>query len=114
MKQIINLWNIYSHSVSLSVDAIAFENYSTIINKLETDIEFNDIYERKVCIELINAIIKTIHSFKEHSDKYKEFYYQQIKLCCYLLNYLESEITYNIENNYDYNPGKNIEIKIII
>jgi hypothetical protein len=46
MKQIINLWNIYSHSVSLSVDAIAFENYSTIINKLETDIEFNDIYER--------------------------------------------------------------------
>lgn len=96
----------------LSVQPNDFDKFMTIINKLRQKIEL-EIKEKQIFIELLEIMADTIYVINNCADKYESkygtTYYQQTKeyeepelnYCSNLLNYLESELDRNLENEYD-------------
>lgn len=106
VEEFINIWN--DNCNILSIQPYEFEKFVNVINKLRNKSKL-DIQEKKIFIELIEIMAETIYTINNCADKYETTYYQQTKkydeaelnCCSSLLNYLESEIYYDLENKYD-------------
>jgi hypothetical protein len=110
VEEFINIWN--NNANMLSIQPYEFDNFVNIINKLRKKSRL-DIQEKKIFIELIEIMAETIYEINNCDDKYETkygtTYYQQTKIydepelncCSKLLNNLESEICWELENEYD-------------
>ena len=110
IKEFITIWNDYNNM--LSIQPYEFDKFLNLINKLKNT-SVLDIKEKKIFIELIEIMADTIYTINncvdKYETKYETTYYQQTKIydepelncCSNLLNYLESEISWDLENEYD-------------
>lgn len=110
IEEFIIIWN--KNSNMLSIPANDFDKFIIIINKLRQKGKL-EIQETKIFIELIELMTDTIYEINNCADKYESkygtTYYQQTKkyeepelICCSnLINYLESELCWDLENEYD-------------
>jgi len=110
VEEFINIWN--NNANMLSIQPYEFDKFKNIINKLRKKSRL-DIQEKKIFIELIEIMAETIYGINNCADKYETkygtTYYQQTKIydepelncCSNLLNNLESEICWDLENEYD-------------
>ena len=102
-EEFITIWNTYCHSLSVQSD-----KFVLIINKLIQKSKLS-IQEKKIFIELIELMADTIYTIKNCADKYGTTYYQQTKkyeepelnCCSNLLNFLESDLFWDREDEYD-------------
>lgn len=109
IKEFLTIWNNY---YMLSIPSYEFDNFIIIIEKLRQKSKL-EIQEKKKFVELIELIADTIYDINNCADKYESKYgtnyYQQTKkyeepelnCCSHLINYLESEIERDLENEYD-------------
>lgn len=106
IEDFINIWN--NNYIMLPIQDYEFGKFVKIINKLRKKSNF-DIPEKKIFIELIEIMAETIYTINNCADKYETTYYQQTKIydepelncCSNLLHYLETELSYDSEHNYD-------------
>ena len=110
IEEFITIWDNYSNM--LSIQANDFGKFIIIINKLRQKSKL-EIQEKQIFIELIELIADTIYTINNCADKYESkygaTYYQQTKkyeepelnCCSNLINYLESELFWDLENEYD-------------
>lgn len=106
VEEFINIWN--NNANTLSIQPYEFDKFVNIINKLRKKSKL-DIQEKKIFIELIEIMAETIYRINNCADKYGTTYYRQTKIydepelncCSNLLNNLESEICWDLENEYD-------------
>jgi hypothetical protein len=110
IEEFIIIWN--NNSNMLSIQANDFDKFIIIINKLRQKNKL-EIQEKKIFIELIELMADTIYTINNCADKYESkygtTYYQQTKkyeepelnCCSNLINYLESELCWDLENEYD-------------
>ena len=104
VEEFITIWN----NNMLFIQAHDFDKFTIIINKLKKKSKL-EIQEKKIFIELIELMADTIYTINNCADKYGTTYYQQTKkyeeselnCCSNLLNYLESELYWNLEDEYD-------------
>ena len=104
------IWDNYNNM--LSVQANEFDKFIIIINKSRQKSKL-EIPEKRIFIELIELIADTIYTINNCADKYESKYgtnyYQQrttydepeLNCCSNLLNYFESELYWDLENEYD-------------
>lgn len=105
IEEFIDIWN--DNYKMLSIQPYKFEKFVNVVNKLKNK-NVLDIQEKKIFIELIEIMAETIYAIN-CVNKYGTTYYQQTKIydepelncCSNLLNNLESEICYDLENEYD-------------
>lgn len=115
IEEILIIWNNYNNM--LSIQANDFDKFIIIINKLrqKSKLEFQ---EKNIFIELIELMADTIYTINNCADKYGTTYYQQTKkyeepelnCCSNLINYLESELYWDLENEYDNAFTKSLQI----
>ena len=94
IEEILIIWNNYNNM--LSIQANDFDKF----------------------IELIELMADTIYTINNCADKYGTTYYQQTKkyeepelnCCSNLINYLESELYWDLENEYDNAFTKSLQI----
>ena len=110
IEEFIIIWN--NNSNMLSIQANDFDKFIIIINKLRQKNKL-EIQDKKIFIELIELMADTIYTINNCADKYESkygtTYYQQtkkyeepeLKCCSNLINYLESELCWDLENEYD-------------
>ena len=110
IEEFIIIWN--NNSNMLSIQANDFDKFIIIINKLRQKNKL-EIQDKKIFIELIELMADTIYTINNCADKYESkygtTYYQQTKkyeepelnCCSNLINYLESELCWDLENEYD-------------
>ncbi len=106
IDEFINIWN--NNCNMLSIQSCEFDKFVNFINNLRKKSRL-DIQEKKIFIELIETMAETIYTINKYADKYGTTYYQQTKIydefelncCSNLINYLESEISWDLENTYD-------------
>ena len=106
IEEFINVWNDNCNMISIQQND--FNKFINVINKFKKK-SCLDIQEKKIFIELIEMIADTIYIVDNCVDKYETTYYQQTKIydepelqcCSNLLNKLESEIAWDLENEYD-------------
>lgn len=110
LEEFIILWNNYNDM--LSIHANDFDKFIIIINKLKQKSKL-EIKEKQTLIELIELMADTIYTNNNCAYKYKSIHgtthYQQTKkyeehelnCCSNLINYLESELCWDFENEYD-------------
>ena len=110
IEEFIIIWNNYCNM--LSIQANDFDKFIKIINKLRQKSKL-EIQEKNIFIELIEIMADTIYTINNCADKYESkygtTYYQQTKkyeepelnCCSNLINYLESELCWDLENEYD-------------
>lgn len=110
IEEFIIIWN--NNSNMLSIQANDFDKFIIIINKLRQKNKL-EIQGKKIFIELIELMADTIYTINNCADKYESkygtTYYQQTKkyeepelnCCSNLINYLESELCWDLENEYD-------------
>ena len=123
VEEFINIWK--NNCNMLSVQDYEFEIFIKIIIKLKEKSKL-EIKEKKIFIELVELMADTIYKINNCADKYESKYgtnyYQQSKkyeepelnCCSNLLNYLESEMCRNLENEYDIAFTKTLESNEII
>ena len=114
----INIWN--NNCNMLSIQEYEFDKFIKIINKLKKKVKL-EIQEKQTFIKLIELMAETIYKINNCGDKYESkygtTYYQQSKeyeepelnCCSNLLNNLESEIYWDLENEYDIAFTKSLE-----
>ena len=119
IEEFIIIWNNYNNM--LSIQANDFDKFIIIINKLrqKSKLEFQ---EKNIFIELIELMADTIYAINNCADKYESkygtTYYQQTKkyeepelnCCSNLINYLETELYRDLENEYDNAFTKSLQI----
>jgi hypothetical protein len=110
ITEFINIWR--DNCNMLSIQPYEFEKFVNIINKLRNASRL-EIQDKNTFIELIELMAETIYTINNCADKYEPkygtTYYQQTKIydepelncCSNLLNNLETEICYDLENEYD-------------
>ena len=106
IEEFIGVWN--NNFNMLPIQEYEYDKFVNVINKLRNK-SILDIPEKKIFIELIEIIAETIYTINNCADKYETTYYQRTKIydepelncCSNLLNYLESEISCDFENEYD-------------
>lgn len=110
IEEFINIWD--DNCNILSIQTNDFIKYVCVINKLRKKSELN-IQEKQTFIDLISMMADTIYTINNCADKYKTkygtTYYQQTKTyeepelncCSNLLTNLESELCWDLENEYD-------------
>ncbi len=85
-----------------------FDTYKPLIDRLINKTEL-DIHGKRIFIELIDYVADAIWTTDNYADKYGTTHHQQTKiydepelnLCSKLLNNLDSELIYDLENAYD-------------
>lgn len=113
IKEFLTIW--INNCNNINVNNIKFNIFIKVINKLKKNLEIKDleIKDLEILIELINIIADNI------SNKYGFDYYQQTKIyeeselncCSSLLNILESEFYWALENKYDNAIQNNFKLK---
>ena len=106
IEEFINIWN--DNSNMLPIQMHEFDKFENVINKLRKKSTL-DIQQKKIFIELIEIMAKTIYTINNCADKYGNTYYQVTKIydepelncCSNLINNLESEIYRDLEDEYD-------------
>ena len=110
IKEFIIIWDNYNNMISIQEND--FNKFIIIINKLRQKSKLV-IQEKIIFIKLIELMADTIYEINNCSDKYESkygtTYYQQTKkyeepelnCCSDILNYIESEIYWDLENEYD-------------
>lgn len=104
IEEFIIIWNNYNNVISIQPNE--FDKFIKIINKLRQKSKL-EIQEKYIFIELIEIMADTIYN--DYVNKYDSTYYQQTKkyeepelnCCSELLNYLETEVCRDLENEYD-------------
>ena len=117
VEEFINIWNNYCNMLSIQV--YEFDQFIKIIDKLREKTKL-ETQEKKIFIELIELMADTIYTINNCADKYESkygtTYYQQTKkyeepelnCCSNLLNNLDTEICWDLENEYDQAIHKNV------
>ena len=114
IEEFINIW--INNCNILSIQPPEFDKFIKIINKLRKKSKL-EIEEKKTFIELIELMADTVYTINNCADKYGTNYYQQSKkyeepelnCCSNLLNNLESEIYWDLENKYDLELTKTLD-----
>jgi len=107
IEEFINIW-INNYNMISNIQPYDFNKFIKIIDKLRKKSKL-EIEEKITFIELIELMADTIYTINNCADKYGTTYYQQTKkyeeselnCCSNLLNYLESELYWNLEDEYD-------------
>ena len=111
IEEFITIWITYCNMLS-NKESYEFDKFIIIINKLIQKSKL-EIQEKKIFIELIEIMADTIYTINNCADKYESkygtTYYQQTKkyeepelnCCSNLLNYLETDLYWDQENEYD-------------
>ena len=118
IEEFINIW--INNCNMTSIQPPEFDKFIKIIDKLRKKSKL-EIEEKKTFIELIELMANTIYTINNFSNKYESKYrtnyYQQSKkyeepelnCCSNLLNNLESEIYWDLENKYDLELTKTLD-----
>ena len=114
ITQFIIIWE--KNANMLSVQANEIDKYFNIIQKLRRNTRL-ETPDKLTFIELIELMADTIYFLENCPDKYGIDYYQQTKkyqetelnVCSSLLVDLQSQICYDVENNYDIAFAKSCE-----
>ncbi len=116
IKEFLTIWDTYFNMISIQPND--FKKFIMFVIKLRQKSKL-EIQEKKIFIELIELVADTVYTINNCADKYESkygtTYYQQTKnyeepelnTCSNLINYLESELCWDLENEYDIEKSKN-------
>lgn len=117
IEEFIIIWNNYFSVIPIQPNEL--DKYIIIIKKLRQKSKL-EIQEKKIFIELIELMADSIYTINNCAEKYESkygtTYYQQTKkyeetelnCCSNLINYLESELCCDFENEYDIGFTKSV------
>jgi hypothetical protein len=110
IEEFLIIWN---NNVNLISE---HDKFLLIIDKLSQK-SILEIQDKKLFIALLELMADTIYEVNHYADKYEGTYYQQttkyeeseLNCCSNLINYLESELERDLENEYDIAYTKSLQ-----